>query len=300
MFDEGVVVSQKAADAVDEQEKFKMYYDYREPVQVRSRRTACWPSAAEKRESVLYFIIELDPAAPARRWCSSRFFAQPGDWTPHLSLAIDDCLEALAGFLDHNRDPPGTQETRRRRGHPGVSARTCRTCCWRPRRANSPVLGLDPGIRTGCKIAVVDETGKFLENGVIYPHPAQKRCRRRGAQLKTLIAKHKVSRHRHRQWHGVAGDRRPRPRLPPRRRRSTQVFCVTVNESGASIYSASDVAPRGIPRPRPHRARSHLHRPPPAGPSGRAGQARPEVHRRGPVSARRRPAPASAVARSRD
>ena len=60
MFDEGVIVSRKAMDAVDEQEKFKMYYEYREPVKtIPSHRMLAMRRG--ESESVLYFLIELEP-----------------------------------------------------------------------------------------------------------------------------------------------------------------------------------------------------------------------------------------------
>ena len=60
MFDEGVVVSRKVADAVDEQEKFKMYYEYREPVKTIPSHRMLAIRRGES-EGVLYFLIELDP-----------------------------------------------------------------------------------------------------------------------------------------------------------------------------------------------------------------------------------------------
>ena len=63
MFDEGVVVSRKVEDAIDEQEKFKMYYDYREPVaKIPSHRMLAIRRG--ESESILYFLIELDAARP--------------------------------------------------------------------------------------------------------------------------------------------------------------------------------------------------------------------------------------------
>jgi uncharacterized protein len=86
---------------------------------------------------------------------------------------------------------------------------------------------------------------------------------------------------------------RPRPSsdawdLPP------PLPVVVVNESGASIYSASEAAREEFPGPRPHGAGRGFHRPPPDGPPLRAGQDRSQVHRRGPVPARRGPERAQA------
>src|ERR1700730_6169158 len=88
MFDEGVIVSKKTADAVDEQQKFKMYYDYREPVkQIPSHRMLAIRRG--ESENVLYFLIELDPQRPLGL-IHSKIHKRPGDWTSQLNLAAED------------------------------------------------------------------------------------------------------------------------------------------------------------------------------------------------------------------
>ena len=109
------------------------------------------------------------------------------------------------------------------------------------------VLALDPGIRTGCKIAVVDDTGKFLENAVIYPFEPKNDLA--GSHEDAGLADRAPQRagHRHRQRHGVARDRPPSCRISCGRRTSTKIFSVTVSESGASVYSASEIARQEFP-----------------------------------------------------
>src|SRR5579862_6617785 len=85
MFEDGVIVSRKTTDAVDDQQKFKMYYDYREPV----KRIPSHRMLAIRRgesESVLYFVIELDPLR-ATSLLRARILRGAGDWTPQLELA---------------------------------------------------------------------------------------------------------------------------------------------------------------------------------------------------------------------
>ncbi len=86
MFEEGVIVSKKSADAVDEQQKFKMYYDYREPVkQIPSHRMLAIRRG--ETENVLYFVIELEAQRPLDI-IKSKVHKQPGDWTAQLNLAV--------------------------------------------------------------------------------------------------------------------------------------------------------------------------------------------------------------------
>ena len=82
MHDEGVIVCKKSLDAVDEQEKFKMYYEYREPVKtIPSHRMLAMRRG--ETESVLYFLIELEPLR-ATGLLRAKILRAEGDWTPHL------------------------------------------------------------------------------------------------------------------------------------------------------------------------------------------------------------------------
>jgi uncharacterized protein len=108
------------------------------------------------------------------------------------------------------------------------------------------VLGIDPGIRTGCKIAVVDVTGKFLEETVIYPHAPKHDTAGAARTLEALIRKHRVRAIAI--GNGTASretDAMVRQFL--RDAKIEDVFSVTVNESGASVYSASDIARQEFP-----------------------------------------------------
>ena len=99
MFEDGVIVSHKSHQPrikqgkdeaeKDEQGKFRMYYDYREPVKkIPSHRMLAIRRG--ENESVLDFGIELDPERPLA-YLKSRVLKRPGDWTPQLELAIQDC-----------------------------------------------------------------------------------------------------------------------------------------------------------------------------------------------------------------
>ena len=108
------------------------------------------------------------------------------------------------------------------------------------------MLGIDPGIRTGCKIAVVDDTGKFLSHDVIYPHAPKNDIAGAERTLKTLIEKFNVKAiaigngTASRETEALVRDFLKKEGL-------LALFAVTVNESGASIYSASDLARQEFP-----------------------------------------------------
>ncbi len=108
------------------------------------------------------------------------------------------------------------------------------------------VLAVDPGIRTGCKIAVVDDTGKFLESTVIYPMEPRQDLVGSVRALATLIAKHRVraiaigNGTGSREASAFVRDFLSQAAL-------TEIFSVVVSEAGASVYSASDVARAEFP-----------------------------------------------------
>ncbi len=241
MHDEGVVVSNKAMDAVDEQEKFKMYYEYREPAaRIPSHRMLAIRRG--ESENVLYFLIELDPER-ALSTLRQRVHTAEGDWTPQLELAIEDSWQRL---LNSSIQTEVRLELKKRADTEAIQVfrANLENLLLAPPAGQLRVLGVDPGIRTGCKLAVIDETGKFLENSVIYPQRGDVASAAR--TLLGLIEKYKI------QAISIGNGTASREteafvRDTLRDAHLADIFAVTVNESGASIYSASDIARAEFP-----------------------------------------------------
>jgi len=241
MFEEGMVVSHKSFDAKDEQEKFKMYYEHREPVKTIPSHRMLAVRRGEG-ENVLYWLIELEEPR-ILGLLRSHVLRTMGDWTPHLNLAIDDCWKRLLNSsiqgelrleLKRRSDTDAIQVFRENLQHLLLAA---------PAGPIS-VLGIDPGLRTGCKIAVVDETGKFLAHDVIYPHTG--RTNEATQKLDAMMKHHNVRAIAI--GNGTASretDAFVRDFLLEKKLEN--VFRVTVSESGASIYSASEIARQEFP-----------------------------------------------------
>ncbi len=241
LHDEGIIVSRKSLDAVDAQEKFKMYYDYREAVKtIPSHRMLAIRRG--EAEAVLYFLIELDPAR-ATGIMRRQILGPDGDWTPQLELAIDDSWSRL---LSSSIQGELRLELKKRSDIDAIQV-------FRDNLANlllaAPagpiaVLGLDPGLRTGCKVAVVDETGKFLAHDVIYPHTGQ--TAKATQTMAALVSRHNVraiaigNGTASRETDAFVRDFLAEHNL-------TEIFKVMVSESGASVYSASDIARQEFP-----------------------------------------------------
>ena len=243
VFDEGIVTSRKALNAVDEQDKFKMYYEYREPVKTipSHRMLAIRRGESEK---VLYFLIESDPLR-ALAILRSRMLRGSGDWTPQLELAIDDAWSRL---LNSSIQTEIRLELKQRSdtGAIQVFRDNLYNLLLSPPAGPIVVLGIDPGLRTGCKIAVVDETGKVLGHDVIYPHQPKNDIQGAGRVIERLLKEYTVRAIAI--GNGTASretDSFVRNYL--RERQLDGVFTVTVSESGASVYSASDIARQEFP-----------------------------------------------------
>jgi protein Tex len=243
MHDEGTVVSRKATDAKDEQDKFKMYYDYREPVKtIPSHRMLAIRRG--ETENVLFFLIELDEQR-AIASIRSRVLRAQGDWTPQLELAIADAYSRL---LNTSIQGELRFELKQRSDADAIAVfrENLHHLLLAPPAGPLSVLGIDPGIRTGCKLAVVDDTGKLLAHDVMYPHQPKNDTVGAARTLKSLIAKHNVR--------AIAIGNGTASRETDAFVREffkvehlENIFTVTVSEAGASVYSASDIARQEFP-----------------------------------------------------
>jgi uncharacterized protein len=241
--DEGVVVSHKTMDAVDEQEKFKMYYEYREPVKTipSHRMLAIRRGESEK---ILYFLIETE-AERAIAIIQRYTLRQKGEWTQQLQLAIEDAWQRLL-----NSSIQGEIRYELKKKSDTEAIKVFRDNLYNlllaaPAGALA-VLGIDPGLRTGCKVAVVDETGKMLAHDVLYLHTSKSGFADATPKLESLLRQHNVRAIAI--GNGTASretDAFVRGFL--REKNLDGIFAATVSESGASVYSASDVAREEFP-----------------------------------------------------
>jgi uncharacterized protein len=241
--DEGIVVSRKVTDAVDEQDKFKMYYEYSEPVKTipSHRMLAIRRGEGEK---VLYFLIEIDTER-AIGIIQRHVLRLAGDWTRQLELAIDDAWKRLL-----NSSIQGEIRLELKRSSDTEAIKVFRDNLYNlllaPPAGPISVLGIDPGLRTGCKVAVVDETGKLLAHDVFYLHTSKHGNEEAAPKLEALLRKHNVRAIAI--GNGTAGretDAFVRDFL--RDKGISEIFSVSVSEAGASVYSASAVARQEFP-----------------------------------------------------
>jgi uncharacterized protein len=243
MFDEGVIISRKTIDAEDEQEKFNMYYEYKEPVKTipSHRMLAIRRGEGEK---VLYFLIELEPEQPLAI-LRAHILRQSGDWTKQLGLAIEDAWKRL---LNSSIQAEIRLELKERSDKEAIQVfrDNLYNLLLAPPAGPIAVLGIDPGLRTGCKVAVVAETGKLLAHDVIYPHTSKSGIAEASKKIEALLQQHSI------RAFAIGNGKASRETDAFVRdflcqKSIEDIFSVTVSESGASVYSASEIARQEFP-----------------------------------------------------
>jgi uncharacterized protein len=237
--EQGILVSEKAAGVPDGPTKFEQYYDYREALKtIPSHRFLAIRRG--ERENVLRARVEVESenlvislAALMGRKSSSPFAQQ-------LSEAVEDGYKRLLAPSVEN-DLRIELKLRSDRSAVDVFADNLRNLLMAAPLGERAVLGLDPGLRTGCKFVAVDATGKFLEETVLH---LAKGAGAEEAARRTLLQY--VRDHKPRAiaiGNGTGGREAERfVRGALKEAGVSDLIVVQVNEAGASVYSASDVA----------------------------------------------------------
>jgi protein Tex len=196
------------------------------------------------KEGVLMFEIELDREKPVL-YLKNKTIREPGDWTPHLELAAEDAYDRL---MNPSIQTEVRLELKDRSDEEAIRVfrDNLQNLLLAPPAGRLSVLAIDPGLRTGCKIAAIDDTGKFLEHGIIYPLEPRNDIAGAVRLLAGMIARHTV---RAISIGNGTGSREADAFVKDFLRQAglKDVFSVVVSESGASVYSASDIARAEFP-----------------------------------------------------
>lgn len=233
---------QKVKDAQDERRVYELYYEYEGRVS-RLRPHQILAINRGEAEKVLRVSIEI----PEKDWLLAiRGNFRPDGASPlaaELQAAIEDAAKRLL-IPAIERDVRRTLSEQSDAHAITVFARNLRGLLSQPPLSGQTVLALDPGFRTGCKVAVIGPTGKVLDTGTIYPHPPQNRQDEALATMTRLIERHGVSVIAI--GNGTAS--RETEQLVARLTRNLEnVHYLIVNEAGASVYSASPLARAELP-----------------------------------------------------
>jgi len=240
--EQGVINSRVSSDKKDEVTKFEMYYDYEEPLKVVPSHRMLAMRRGEKEE-----VLNLSIIAPREQILAglkSRLIIRESIFKPFLAGVVEDAYKRL---IATSIEVELRLESKERADEAAISvfAQNLRNLLLAPPAGGKRVLGIDPGFRTGSKLAALDATGRFLEHVTIYPHTGEARVPQARQELLRLIEKYDIEMIA--VGNGTAG-------------REMEGFCketlagtgrhlsvVSVSEAGASVYSASEIAREEFP-----------------------------------------------------
>ena len=220
-----------------------MYYQYEELLKkVAGHRTL----ALNRGENEKFLVVKVEaPVDRILQYLRTKVITKDNSVTsPILEEVIQDSYSRLiAPAIEREIRNDLTEKAED--GAISVFGKNLEQLLLQPPIAGKVVLGWDPAFRTGCKLAVVDETGKVLDTKVIYPTAPQNKVAEAKAELKRLIKKYNVSLIS--VGNGTASRESEQVIVELLKELDTPVQYVIVNEAGASVYSASKLATEEFP-----------------------------------------------------
>lgn len=239
--EEGMITS--AAKDEKEPSVYEMYYNHTEPVRRCAGHRVLALNRGEK-EKMLTVKVEA-PEEAILRYLEKQMITCDNPYTTPIlkEVAADSYNRLIAPAIE--REVRGELTEKAEAGAIKVFGKNLEQLLMQPPIAGRVVLGWDPAFRTGCKLAVVDETGKVLDTTVIYPTAPQNKVEASKETLKKLIKKYHVSLIS--VGNGTASRESEMIIVELLKELSEPVQYVIVNEAGASVYSASKLATEEFP-----------------------------------------------------
>lgn len=235
----GAIVSKKTKD---EPSVYEMYYDYREPLKKAAGHRVLAMNRGEK-EGFLSVKIEGEEEKLLQRM-ERRLIRRSSDTADILRGVIADSYKRLiAPSLEREIRNDLTEQAEE--AAIGVFRENLRQLLLQPPISGKVVLALDPAYRTGCKIAVIDATGKPLETTVVYPTPPQNKTAEAEKKLLGLIEKYGVDLISI--GNGTASRESELFVAEMLKKTKRRVQYIIANEAGASVYSASKLGAEEFP-----------------------------------------------------
>ncbi len=232
---DGMIVSAVRKGAEDKRDVFENYYEYEEPLKKIVPHRVLALNRGEKED-----VLRVGISFPSERIIGGlereliRKSHSPS--APHVKEAIEDAFKRLiAPSIEREIRAALTEKAEEQAIH--VFSENLKSLLLQPPLKGKVVLGLDPAFRTGCKLAIVDETGKLLEISVIYPHQPKMEKEKSKRTILELLKKHPITIIAI--GNGTASRESELFIVECIKEAQAGVSYVIVNEAGASVYSAS-------------------------------------------------------------
>ena len=234
-----------AAKDESKESVYEMYYEFEEPV---SKIAGYRVLALNRGEKEKYLTVKLTaPEEEILSWLEKKVIIRDNPCTsPALKAAVEDSYRRLIA-PSVEREIRNELTEKAEDGAIRVFGKNLEQLLMQPPIAGQTVLGWDPAFRTGCKLAVVDATGKVLDTTVIYPTAPTTKAKQQAAKetLKKLIEKYHVTLFS--VGNGTASRESEQFIVELLREISQPVQYIITNEAGASVYSASKLATEEFP-----------------------------------------------------
>lgn len=225
------------------QSVYETYYSYEEPVRKAAGHRIL---ALNRGEAEKFLTVKIEaPVEQIRRYLEKKVILQDNPYTtPVLRTTIADSYSRLIE-PSIERDVRGELTEMAESGAIKVFGKNLEQLLMQPPIVGQVVLGWDPAFRTGCKLAVVDRTGKVLDTTVIYPTAPQNKVADSKTVVKKLIDKYGVTLIS--VGNGTASRESEQIIVELLKEIKAKVQYIIVNEAGASVYSASKLATEEFP-----------------------------------------------------
>ncbi|MFC4322031.1 Tex family protein [Litchfieldia salsa] len=227
----------------DEKQVFEMYYDYKEPIHKIVPHRILALNRGEKEEVLRVSI--LTPQDRITNYLRRKIIKNDhSPVVPYIIEALEDSYKRLIEpSIEREIRKELTEKAEDRAIH--IFSENLRNLLLQPPLKGKIVLGLDPAYRTGCKLAVVDETGKVLKIEVIYPHPPVNKKVEAREKFVNIIKEYNVEMVAI--GNGTASRESEQFVAEILKELDRGIFYLIVNEAGASVYSASEIAREEFP-----------------------------------------------------
>lgn len=239
--DKGILV----VEGVDKEEKtvYEMYYDYKEPVKAIANHRILAINRGEK-DKKLKVALNIDGVDLIELLGDRLIKDKSKDTAIYIQRAVDDGYKRLL-FPSIEREIRNNLTERAEEEAIKVFAINLKPLLLQPPIKGKTVMAIDPGFRTGCKVAVVDETGKMLDYITVYPTEPQNKIEETKTKLKALIQEYSVDIISI--GNGTASRETEMVVAEMLKEVNREVSYIIVSEAGASIYSASEVGIKEFP-----------------------------------------------------
>jgi protein Tex len=241
---EGKVESKVKDAEKDEKQIFEMYYEYDEQVSRIVPHRILAMNRGEKEDVLKISIavpVEKAIALMEKRWIPLQS-SSPAVEEVKLSIA-DSYKRLIAPSIERELRTELSEKAEAQAIH--IFAENLRNLLLQPPMRGKMVLGVDPAYRTGCKLAVIDETGKLIEVTAIYPHPPKPDVEKSMRVVKAILAKYPIDIIAI--GNGTASRETEQFIANVLKEVDREIAYIIVNEAGASVYSASEVAREEFP-----------------------------------------------------